>query len=73
VERTPVSSSNLAAVGYDPKTETLEIEFLHGGVYQYLEVPEEVYTELMAASSHGSYFNSMIRGAFSYHQIKRKR
>ncbi|MYL11521.1 MAG: KTSC domain-containing protein, partial [Cenarchaeum sp. SB0669_bin_11] len=31
MNRVPVSSSNLAAIGYDPNTLTLEVEFLRGG------------------------------------------
>ncbi|MGI6098892.1 MAG: KTSC domain-containing protein [Kiritimatiellia bacterium] len=66
MNRTPVTSSSIAAVGYDPSTMTLEIEFKHGAVYQYFDVPEAVYRELMNADSKGIYFNSMIRGAFRH-------
>jgi hypothetical protein len=45
----PVSSSNLASVGYDPNTQTLEVEFLHGGIYQYSDVPSSVHSGLMTA------------------------
>lgn len=31
--RTPVASSALASVGYDPSTQTLEVEFRSGRVY----------------------------------------
>jgi hypothetical protein len=40
MERTPVSSSNLVAVGYDPGSYTLEVEFHSGSIYQYSGVPE---------------------------------
>jgi hypothetical protein len=49
-KRESVSSSNLASIGYDAENEILEIEFNHGGVYQYFDVPENVYVELMEAS-----------------------
>ncbi len=39
MNRVPVSSSNLAAVGYDPAGKVLEIEFLNGSIYQYFNVP----------------------------------
>jgi KTSC domain len=71
MNRLKVESSNLASVGYDESTQTLEIEFNHGAVYQYSEVDKEVYDELMEADSKGSYFNSCIRGAFPYVQVKR--
>lgn len=63
MNRTPVSSSNLASVGYDHTTRTLEVAFVHGSVYQYSDVPEHVYHGLMAASSHGSYFDAHVKKA----------
>lgn len=66
MNRIKVNSSNLATVGYDEKNEILEIEFNHGGVYQYFDVPIEEYEALMNASSHGSYFHSNIRDVYEY-------
>ncbi len=61
MERHSVSSSNLASVGYDPQSQTLEIEFNDGSVYQYYSVPNSIYTGLMNASSHGQYFDRNIK------------
>ena len=44
MQRYSVASSNVAAVGYDPATETLEVEFLSGSIYQYYNVPENSMT-----------------------------
>lgn len=63
MNRIPVTSSNLSAVGYDPATSTLEISFTKGGVYQYANVPASVYEGLMSASSHGRYFDINIKKA----------
>jgi KTSC domain len=71
MNRMPVSSSNLASIGYDRTTQTLEIEFLHGGVYQYSGVPPSVYDGLMEAESHGSYFDLNVKKAgYSYQKIR---
>jgi KTSC domain len=68
--RTSVSSSNLTSVGYDSISQTLEVEFNHGGIYQYSGVPASVYADLMAASSHGQYFDRYIKKAgYSYRKI----
>ena len=64
MERKPVSSSNLASVGYDPASETLEVEFQTAGVYQYLNVPEFMWERLMQADSVGRFFNLEIRNAY---------
>ncbi|MCC6453963.1 MAG: KTSC domain-containing protein [Caldilineaceae bacterium] len=71
MEREQVSSTNLASVGYDPATQILEIEFHSGGVYQYAGVPAALYEGLMAASSHGSYFDHFIKKAgYEYRRIR---
>jgi hypothetical protein len=69
MKRQSVDSSNLASVGYDEENETLEIEFNHGGVYQYFDVPKEEYEALMNASSLGSYFFHNIRDGYEYSKI----
>jgi len=71
MERTPVSSSNLRSVGYDPNEETLEIEFHSGGTYQYYGVPQHRYEGLMSASSKGSYFDAYIKKAgYRYRKVR---
>jgi hypothetical protein len=66
MDRQPVSSTSLRSVGYDLKNHTLEIEFQSGEVYDYLDVPREVYVELMHADSHGLYFIQNIRDQYRY-------
>lgn len=69
MERTPVSSSNLASVGYAPESYTLEIEFNGGGIYQYYEVPSHIHSELMGADSLGSYHHHCIKGIYSFAKV----
>ena len=64
LKREPVESSGLVSVGYDEASETLEVEFPSGTIYQYYEVPKELYDELMAASSKGRFFNGELRNSF---------
>jgi len=66
---TPVSSSNLASVGYDSTTRTLRVEFRSGAVYEYDNVPEAEYQGLMNASSKGSYLHENIKNRYSYRKI----
>ena len=71
MKREKVHSSSLAAVGYDMVTKTLEVEFNHGGIYQYLDVPFQRYEELMTAASMGRYFDKYIRDAgFPYLKVE---
>lgn len=67
--RQQVRSSSLRAVGYDPEAKTLEIEFVHGEVYEYLNVDSETYQSLLSAESLGAYFQTHIRLKFVHHRI----
>ena len=69
MKRQSVESSNLASIGYDAANEILEVEFNHGGVYQYFDVPENVYEELMNADSHGRYFVHNIKDEYEYEKM----
>lgn len=69
MNRNFVESSNIESIGYDPNSETLEIEFLNGAIYQYFDVPEHVYQELMNADSHGKYLVSHIKGIYRYSKV----
>ena len=69
MERQSVSSSNLASIGYDAENEILEIEFKHGGIYQYFDVPENVYDELMNADSQGVYFSANIKNEYEFEKM----
>ncbi len=53
MNRQSVESSNLSSIGYHTENEILEIEFNHDGIYQYFDVPENVYEELMNADKQG--------------------
>jgi len=60
---TPVSSSAIAAVGYDGHS--LKVVFRGSGrAYTHPNVPRSVYVGLMQASSKGEYYNKFIRGRY---------
>ena len=69
MNRINVSSSNISSIGHDSSSNTLEVEFHDGSIYQYYGVPESEYNELMNASSHGQYLNEYIKGKYSYRKI----
>ncbi len=69
MEREQVSSSNLKSIGYDINTSILEVEFKNGRVYQYFNVPINVYNALINASSIGKYLNSNIVGVYKYTEL----
>lgn len=64
MQREPVDSSNIDSIGYDAGERILEVEFRNGGVYRYLDVPEEIYTALNESASVGSFLFREIKGVF---------
>jgi len=60
----PVRSSNVYSVGYDSATQTLEVEFQEGSVYQYYGVPRSIYLNLVNASSIGSFLARYIKDEY---------
>lgn len=69
MNRQPVSSSNIASIGYDVDSQTLEIEFLNGGVYQYFDVPQHIFDGIMNAESHGQFLAQNIKGIYRYSKV----
>ena len=60
-----LDSSVLESAAYTERVELLELEFTSGSCYHYHGVPRAVFEQLLAADSHGAYFNREIRRRFS--------
>ena len=69
MEMIPVESSNLARVGYQADQAILRIEFNKGGLYEYYDVPEYVFDELMAADSKGEYAHQNIYKSYKQQKL----
>jgi KTSC domain len=67
--RTPVESSSIKSVGYEADTETLEIEFCSGAIYQYAGVNQLSYDLFRAAESKGHHFAVHLRACFESHRL----
>jgi hypothetical protein len=70
MRRRLANSSSLQSVGYDPRSQMLEIEFHSGSVYRYFDVPGAVFEELLAQDSLGAYFNTNIRDAYRCTRVR---
>lgn len=57
--RTPVKSSHVKSVGHCVETNTLEIEFKDGAVFQYKMVPASEHEALMKAPSVGKHLRTV--------------
>ena len=69
MERKRVNSSKIRAVGYDEKSQVLEIEFSNGQIYQYVKVYPEVYRRFMAAPNPTSFFDDKIAEEYTAKRV----
>ena len=69
MDRHQVASSNIRAIGYDTTTQTLEVEFLSGWVYQYYGVSEFLHRQFMQVPSKGQFLNQYIKNAYPYSRV----
>lgn len=69
MNREPVASSNIAAIGYDEASQTLEVEFTSGALYQYYNVTQALFEQLMQASSKGQFLAYQIKNSYPYSRI----
>ena len=68
MERQIVNSTLATSIDYDSQTSTLEIEIKDGAVWQYYDVPENVYNDMISGSI-GKFFHSNIKGQYAESRI----
>lgn len=69
----PTTSLSIEQVEYDDVLYILTVTFKRNGEkYEYLSVPESVYSELTRAASVGGYFHTYIRDKYSSRKIGMK-
>ncbi|QQS28007.1 MAG: KTSC domain-containing protein [Sphingobacteriales bacterium] len=71
IERVPVDSSMIYAVGYDAESQTLYAEFNSGKIYAYEEVEPDVFEELLESDSKGRFMRNCIIGCYPDYQVSR--
>jgi len=77
IELEVVESSKIHAIGHDPETKTLAIQFKNfktgqaGSTYHYANFSEEKFAEFKASESIGSYFGKNIKPEVEAHPYKK--
>ena len=69
MERKRVNSSKITAVGYDAKSQILEVQMRDGTVLAYSGVSSEVHRQFMNAPSPTSYYEDKIADEFSARRL----
>jgi hypothetical protein len=70
IKRQHVDSTAIATVGYSKRLRALEIEFVNGSIYRYLDVSTSLYQRLMEAASKASFYDKNIRGKYRSVHVK---
>lgn len=65
----PVDSEMLRLVGYDTRSQILEVVFNTGGTYQYKGVPASEYEKLISAESIGQHMHRYIIDHYEYERV----
>ena len=63
-------SSVVSKFYYDQSRSVLRVIFVSGLVYEYLQVPEEVYLAMKEALSKGTFLNEHIKKNYEFKKIE---
>lgn len=64
-----ITSSNLAAAGYDSAKSILAVQFKSGIIFHYAGVDLDTATAFYMAGSRGSYYATHIKGKFTASRV----
>lgn len=64
-----IQSSNIKKTIYDTENKTMTVQFNNGMLYEYQEVPHQLYTEFRSSESQGKHFSSKIAKTYKYKKI----
>ncbi len=60
----PVTSSWIAAIGYDDDAHEAHVELIDDGAYAYAQVPPVIWRAFDAADSKGRFVNAVLKPYF---------
>jgi hypothetical protein len=64
-------SSAIADIRYDLDRLRLNVTFVTGRIYEYVDVPPEVASSFQSAYSKGTFFNFFIRDRYDFKELAR--
>jgi hypothetical protein len=65
-----IKSSNLKFASYNTGSKILTVTFNNASIYEYYEVPWEIFTKFRMTDSQGKFFNANITKNYKYKKIK---
>ena len=67
-----MSSSSIAAAGYDAEGQVLRVRFVGGATYDYFGVPNHVFKALLDAPSKGRFVNWQVKPCYRFMRLERQ-
>lgn len=64
-----IESSNINGANYHTETKVLTITFKNGSIYEYEDIPWEVFTKFRMNESQGKYFNANISKKYKFKKV----
>lgn len=65
----PLQEPNISFVGYMHRDRLLRIGYTNGKYYNFQDVPEDIWLELLISDSKGRFLAQSIRGHFRYYCV----
>ncbi len=62
-------STVIGAFSYDPVTSILKVTYVSGIIYEYKDVPENIYNEMKASPAKGIFLNKNIKNKFRFEKV----
>ena len=63
-------STVISSMNYNADTSTLRVTFVSGMIYDYKNVPEDVYIAMKTSGAKGIYLNQHIKGKYQFEKIR---
>jgi hypothetical protein len=63
-------SSVVAEIKYDKLSHTLRVIYVSGVIYDYKDVPEQIYIAMKTAFSKGTFLNLYVKGKFEFVKVE---
>jgi hypothetical protein len=63
-----INSTNLKSASYDTENKVLTVVFNNGSIYNYIDVPWEVFTKFRMSDSQGKFLNTKIKGIYEFNK-----
>jgi hypothetical protein len=64
-----IQSTNIKKTEYDTESKKLLVTFNNGALYEYDEVPHQLYTQFRMTESQGKFFSTKISKNYKYKKI----